>query len=289
MAAFSRQQIAKFIRGISVRQIRLGCGWCCSPIWSAISSITRSAISRWMLWPPASITTPRFWQFLRSRSCFTPRRWSTPASDLGAVPAPAISLEGDRAAPARARPQHSRAHHHPHCRRAARPNPVRTRKALSAGAFRVLDRVAVQNVADVRCHDHCLGPWLHRTLLLAADEGVLRTRGAVSACSSGAGSDAGHAGSLSGRAKRRRQRQREWRAENLSPRQVGTPAEQAVLEQHRGVFPDRISRPARPCLAGEGRARVERAPRRHDQSVLRQRQDGSRAEGPQRARGQPAQ
>ncbi len=64
---------------------------------------------------------------------------------LGAVRAPAISLEGDRAAAARARPQHPRTHHHAHCRRAARPYPVRTRKALSAGVFRVLDRLALQD------------------------------------------------------------------------------------------------------------------------------------------------
>ena len=42
-------------------------------------------------------------------------------------------------------------------------------------------------------------------------------------------------------------------------------------------------------LLAQGRARAARAPRRHDQPVLRQRQDGSRAEGPERAGGEPAQ
>ena len=39
--------------------------------------------------------------------------------------------------------------------------------------FALLDRLAVQDVADVRGPDHLLGPRLHRTLFLAADEGVL--------------------------------------------------------------------------------------------------------------------
>ena len=58
-------------------------------------------------------------------------------------------------------------------------------------------------LADVRGPDHRLGPRLHRSLFLAADEGVLQTRGAVSARRGGAGSDVGDAGSLSGRTKRR--------------------------------------------------------------------------------------
>ena len=48
-----------------------------------------------------------------------------------------------------------------------------------------------------------LDPRLHRTLFLAADEGVLQARGAVSARRGGADSDAGHARPLSGRTKRR--------------------------------------------------------------------------------------
>ena len=81
----------------------------------------------------------------------------------------------------------------------------------------------------------------------------------------------------------------EWRRDNLSPRQVGTMAQQQTLDQHHRLFPDRLSRPARTCPAGQGRARAARAPRRHDQPVLRQRPDGPGAEGAERAGGEPAQ
>ena len=80
----------------------------------------------------------------------------------------------------------------------------------------------------------------------------------------------------------------EWQADNLSPRQVGTPAQQDTLDDIAGLFPDRLSRPDRTGAAGKGRARAERAPRRHDQPVLWQWPDGSGAEGPQRAGGEPA-
>ena len=43
----SQVKLTRLFRGIGLRQIRLVSGLCCSPIWSAISSITRSAISRW--------------------------------------------------------------------------------------------------------------------------------------------------------------------------------------------------------------------------------------------------
>ena len=127
-----------------------------------------------------------------------PRR----ARDLGALRAPAISLEGDRAAAARAGLEHSRADHRPHRRRAARLYAVRTREALSAGAVRLLGRMAVQDLDDVRGAADRLDSRLHRSLLLAAHESVLQARGAVSARRGGAGSDAGHARPLSGRTKR---------------------------------------------------------------------------------------
>ena len=65
-------------------------------------------------------------------------------------------------------------------------------------------RLAVQDVADVCGPAHRLGPRLHRALFLAADEGVLQARGAVSARRRGPDSDARPAGPLSGRAQRRR-------------------------------------------------------------------------------------
>ena len=45
---------------------------CCSPIWSAISSTMRSAISRWRRLPTASTSTPCSGNSSRSRSCSTP-------------------------------------------------------------------------------------------------------------------------------------------------------------------------------------------------------------------------
>src|SRR5258708_12347113 len=110
--------------------------------------------------------------------------------DLGALPAPGISLEGDRAPAARARLEHSGAHHHPYCRRAARPGAVPTRKTLPAGALFVLGRAAVPDMADVCSPDHRLGPRLHRSLFLAPDESILPAHGAVSAGRRGPDSDA---------------------------------------------------------------------------------------------------
>ena len=81
---------------------------------------------------------------------------------------------------------------------------------------------------------------------------------------------------------------KEWRAENLGPQQVGTRGRTGRAGKHRGIFPGRLFRPARTGAAGKGRTRAGRAARRHDQFVLRQRPDGPGAEGPQRARGEPA-
>ena len=66
------------------------------------------------------------------------------------------------------------------------------------------------------------------------------------------------------------------------------PAAAGRAGRHRRLFPDRLSRPARTGAAGKGRARAARAPRRHDHAVLRQRPDDPGAEGPQRARSEPA-
>ena len=81
---------------------------------------------------------------------------------------------------------------------------------------------------------------------------------------------------------------KEWRAENLGPRQVGTRGRAERARKHRRLFSRRLFRPARAGAAGKGRTGAGRAARRHDQPVLRQRQDGPGAEGPQRARGEPA-
>jgi adenylate cyclase len=267
-------------------------GWCCLPIWSAISSTTRSAIFRWMRLPSASIITSCSGRFppvgmvfyaavlihagLGIWALYQRRQFHWKAIEplqlvLGlSIPALIIAhLAGVRLG----------------------QRAVRTRKALSAGVLRVLGGcVAVQNVDDVRPAGHRLDPRLHRTLFLAADESVLQTRCAIS-CSPA------------------RCWFRRWRCSvsiradepsfatapapnggrhNLSQRQVGTPAEQAILERHHGLFPDRLSRPDRIGPAGAGRARPQRTPRRHDHAVLRQWQDHTGAERPQRARGEPA-
>ena len=91
-----------------------------------------------------------------------------------------------------------------------------------------------------------------------------------------------------GTKRRRRQRQRRMAGGQsfATPGRHGGRAGRAG--RHRRLFPDRLSRPDRTGAAGEGRARDQRAPRRHDQSFLRQRPDGSRAQGSQRAGGEPA-
>ena len=149
--------------------------------------------------------------------------------------------------------------------------------------------MAVQNMADIRGPDHRLDSRLHRTLFLAADEGVLHQRRAISARRRGAGSDAGNARSLSGRAKRRRQRQRRMEGGQSFAAPGRHAGRTSCTEHHRGLFPDLLSRPGRICRAGKRRARDRRAPGRHDHPVVRQWPDGSRAQGPQRAGGEPAQ
>ena len=86
---------------------------------------------------------------------------------------------------------------------------------------------------------------------------------------------------------RQRQRRMEGRKSFAAPGRHCRRAGRAG--RHRRLFPDRLSRPDRTGAAGARRARADRAPRRHDQPVLRQRQDDSRAEGPERARSEPAQ
>ena len=81
----------------------------------------------------------------------------------------------------------------------------------------------------------------------------------------------------------------EWRAENLTPAPVRHAGGGAGARSHHGLFPVRLFRPDRHRVAGKGRPRHQRAPPRHDQPLLRQRPHGPRAQGPQRARGQPAQ
>ena len=80
----------------------------------------------------------------------------------------------------------------------------------------------------------------------------------------------------------------QWQADNLSPRQVGTPAEGAVLDEIIDYFLIGYLGLIGLVLLAKGRARPQRAPRRHDQPVLWQWPHGPGAEGPQRAGSEPA-
>ena len=139
-----RERLATSIRGIGLRQVRLACGvvlfaYLVSHFLNhALGNISMEALATRRLSPHRVLAIPAGRDRVLHRVPGAHR-----SRHLGAVPAPAIPLEGDRAAAARARPEHSRADHRPHRRRAARPDAVRTRKALSAGALRVLGRVAV--------------------------------------------------------------------------------------------------------------------------------------------------
>ena len=76
---------------------------------------------------------------------------------------------------------------------------------------------------------HRLGPWQHRALFLAADESVLQARRAVPARRRGAGSDAGAARLLPGRTRDRRGSASDRNGlarEQSRARQVGTAAQQ---------------------------------------------------------------
>jgi hypothetical protein len=135
-----------------------------------------------------------------------------------------------------------------------------------------------------------LDPRQHRPLLLAPNESVLQIRGAIPARRGGADSDAGLARSLSGWTKRRRG-QRQGRMEGRQS--LATPGRHAgrtgATRLDRRLFPDRLSRLDRIGAAGKGRTRTERAPGRNNHPVVWQWQEGSGAEGPQRAGGEPAQ
>ena len=97
--------------------------------------------------------------------------------------------------------------------------------------YRVLGRSAEQDLADIRGPDDRLGAWLHRAVFLAAHEGMVQARRAVPARRRRAGADAGAARVLSGRPHRhRRAATSPGRRHNLGERQVGTPAEQDMLD-----------------------------------------------------------
>ena len=209
MAALSREQLKTFIRGISVRQVRLACGlvlfaYLVSHFLNhALGNVSMEALATGVYFHTA------FWQFLPVAIVFYTAclvhtglgiwalyerrqfRWKAiePLQLVLGLSVPALII--------------------------AHIIGVRLGQTLY-GHEKLYPQVlflywvvgAVEDLADARGHDRRLGPRLHRALFLAPDEGVLQTRGAVSARGGGADSDAGHAGPLSGRAQGRRQRQR---------------------------------------------------------------------------------
>jgi adenylate cyclase len=117
MIPLSLEQLSNFIRGISVRQVRLACGlvlfaYLVSHFLNhALGNISMDALAAGVWYHTA------FWQFLPVAITFYAAVLVHTGLGIWAL--------YDRAAPARARPEHPRAHHHPHRRRAARPHPFR--------------------------------------------------------------------------------------------------------------------------------------------------------------------
>ncbi len=212
MTALTRAQFARFVRGIGVRQIRLVCGlvlfaYLVSHFLNhALGNISMDALATgvhyhimfWQFLPVAIVfytaalvhTGLGIWALYQRRQF----HWKAiePLQLVLGLSIPALIIA--------------------HIAGVRLGQPCSDREALSAGVLCRLGRIAVQDVADVRRPDRRLDSRQHRALFLAADEGVLQPRRALSARRRGADSDAGHARSLSGRTQRRR-RQRQRRME----------------------------------------------------------------------------
>ena len=205
MAALSREQLTTFIRGISVRQVRLASGVVLFAY--LVSHFLNHALGNISLEALASrrlSATPLFWQFLPVTIVFYTAclvhtglgiwalyerrqfRWKAiePLQLVLGLSIPALII--------------------------AHIIGVRLGQTLFGheklypqvlflywiwAPYRIWMMLAV--MADR------LGPWLHRAVFLAADEGVLQARRAVPARRGGADSDARHARPLSGRTQRR--------------------------------------------------------------------------------------
>ena len=205
MAALSREQLKTFIRGISVRQVRLASGlvlfaYLLSHFLNhALGNVSMGALASGVYFHTA------FWQFLPIAILFYTAclvhtalgiwalyerrqfRWKAiePLQLVLGLSVPALVI--------------------------AHIIGVRLGQTLYGHEklypqvlFAVLGVGAMADLDDARGDDGFLGPRLHRALFLAPHEGVLQARGAVSARCGRADSDACHAGILSGRAHRHR-------------------------------------------------------------------------------------
>ena len=195
-----------------------------------------------------------FWQFLPVAIVFyTAVLVHLGLGHLGAVPAPAVQLEDGRAAAARAWPEHPRARGRPHRRRAARPDAVRTREALSAGALRLLGRLHPSKIwqmfGGAASSPGCMAasalhfwlrmkPFYKRLAPFLLAGAVLVPTLALLGFYQGGQMVIADADDP------------DWRIRESGPQQVGTAAEQSTLDSITDGFPDRISRAAR-----AGRAR----------------------------------
>ena len=205
MAAISQKQLTKFIRGIGVRQIRLACGlvlfaYLVSHFLNhALGNISMDALAAGVWYHTA------FWQFLPVAIVFYTAalvhaglgiwalyerrqfRWKTiePLQLVLGLSIPALIIS----------------------------HLAGVRLGHTLFGYEKLYPQVLYAYWIVRPYKMWLMfgvltiAWtsrLHRFLFLAPDESVLQKRVAISPLRGGAGSDVGHAGSLSGRTKRRR-------------------------------------------------------------------------------------
>ena len=116
MTELNRASLDKYIRSVGVRQIRLACGLVLFAyllshfINHALGNISLDALATGVKYHTA------FWKSLPVSTCFIPRQPPMPAWDLGALPAPSISLESDRADTTCTRFKYPCPYHHPSCR-----------------------------------------------------------------------------------------------------------------------------------------------------------------------------
>src|ERR1700738_2231385 len=122
-----QERIAKFVRGIGVRQIRLACGlvlfaYLVSPFPNpALGNVSMDALAAGLYYHIV------FWQFLPVAIAFyTAALVHTGLGIWALYERRQFPLKTEGAAAARARLEHPGAYHHPYCRRAARPDAFRT-------------------------------------------------------------------------------------------------------------------------------------------------------------------
>jgi hypothetical protein len=116
MTELTRTSLDRYIRGVGVRQIRLACGLVLFGyllshfINHALGNISADALATGVRYHTA------FWKSLPIATAFYAAAGPYRPRHLGALPAPSIPLEGDRADTTCAGFKHPCPHHHPSCR-----------------------------------------------------------------------------------------------------------------------------------------------------------------------------